>query len=133
MGSPEIYFGASRNEYLGNGAIGYVGSQNLAELSKINLNRLYLVGDWNMQPEYAENKSANAKIIFRYKAKNVYFVASAPRPIKVKIFVDGVSRGELIVQSDQLYNVLSDSAYGEHMLELRIEEPGLRAFTFTFG
>jgi thiol-disulfide isomerase/thioredoxin len=143
VGSPEIYFGALRNGHFGNGAIGYVGPQSLVEPSKINLNRLYLAGDWNIQPEYAESKSANAKIMFRYKAKNVYFVASADSAVTVRLFRDGkplggeagedAKFGSVTVQGDRLYKLIEDSAYGEHTLEMIIEGKGLKAFTFTFG
>jgi hypothetical protein len=44
-----------------------------------------------------------------------------------------VREGRAAVQADRLYHLIGDDAYGEHTLEIMIEEPGLRAFTFTFG
>ncbi|MBI4992501.1 MAG: redoxin family protein [Candidatus Harrisonbacteria bacterium] len=147
-GSPEIYFGAFRNKYFANGVRGEIGVQSLSVSAEIKANNLYLSGDWDIQREYAENKSKNAKIIFRYQAKDVYFVASAKTLVGVRLLLDGqplgkaagedvaVINGEsyLTVQPDRLYKLVQDSeGYGEHALEMIIEDPGLRAFTFTFG
>ncbi len=104
VGSPETYFGAARNQYLANG---------------------------------------NASIVFPYDAKNVYFVASADNATAVQVLLDGkpvadtagpdVTNGTVMIQADRLYSLVQGSDYGLHTLELDIPEPGLNAYTFTFG
>ena len=131
--SPEIYFGAGRNLYLGNGLSQRLGQQTFKEPAGVKTNILYLAGDWDFSQEYAENKTANAKVIFRYQAKNVYFVAQAAEENKISIFQDGQLIKSEIVKPAQLYKLIEDKDYGEHTLEIQIKEPGLRAFTFTFG
>ena len=147
VGSPEIYFGAGRNEYLSNGASHTGGIQHLSGPSAIAANALYLAGDWNFEKEFAENKSASAKIIFKYASHDVYFVASAAAGAKIKVLRDGSpidvsaagediakdKSGTAVIKEDRLYRLIHDSAYGEHTIEIIIESPGLRAFTFTFG
>lgn len=131
--SPEIYFGAARNTNLANGSINAVGLQNLSAPASSKTNSLYLSGGWDIQNEFAENKTGNAKIIFRYQAKNVYFVTGSKEGTMIKIFKDGKFVSEQIVNEHKLYYVIQDSGYGEHVLEIIIDNPGLRAFTFTFG
>lgn len=141
--SPEIYFGALRNTYLGNGKSGATGIQTLGEPTGIKTNILYLAGDWDFQGEFAENKNTNAKIIFRYQAKDVYLVATAEEGVTMQILRDGkplgneagrdVLNGRVTIKEDRLYKLIEDSDYGEHTLEIIIENPGLRAFAFTFG
>ena len=131
--SPEIYFGATRNTYLDNGKANTVGLQNLPEPADIETNTLYLSGSWDFQDEFAENKNGQAKITFRYQAKNVYFVAGSENGTKIKIIKDGKFVNEQVINEDKLYNIIQDSEYGEHTLEIIIENPGLRAFAFTFG
>lgn len=103
-----------------------------------------LDGNWDIQPEYATNKSAGAKIIYKYKAKDVFLVASSQNPVKVKVMIDGKiveaekgkdvgADGIMTVKEDRLYKIIQASAYGEHTLELEILSPGLKAFAFTFG
>jgi len=143
--SPEIYFGGLRNEYLANGAIGKLGLQNLKKPDRVEDEKLYLIGDWDIQKEFSENKSAKAKIIYRYQAKAVFMVLSADKPIQVKVLRDGKPLGDaagldvddhgfITVQEERLYKIVTDKTnVGFSTLELIMEEPGLKAFTFTFG
>ncbi|MDO8600388.1 MAG: redoxin domain-containing protein [bacterium] len=146
--SPEVYFGSARNLSLGNGVRGVGGEQNLREPSAgIVKNILYLVGAWNIQEEYAENTDAGAKIIFRYQGKDLYLVASAENSVSIRVLRDGTwlraEVGEDVVtregvsratiQEDRLYKLIQDTEYGEHTIEIIIESPGFKAFTFTFG
>lgn len=147
--SPEIYFGAGRNLYLGNGISQKKGVQALSEPTGIKTNILYLSGTWNFEDEFAENKEKNARIIFRYRAKSVYMVASADAPVSLIVLLDGkplegnVAGGDsiqkegrsiLTIHEDRLYKIIQDAkGVSEHTLELIIETPGVRVFTFTFG
>ncbi len=130
--SPEVYFGSSRNQYLGNGKIGTNGEQNMSLPSKIIHNVLYLVGKWNIGPEYSENEG-EAIVVFSYEAKNVYMTAGSPDGIKVSIYKDNVFVKDLLIKYEQLYSLIEDSGYGKHVLKIVIPRAGLKAFTFTFG
>ena len=132
--SPETYFGASRNELFGNGTPGEVGNQKgLVIPAELKSNILYLSGDWNITNEFAESKSSQAKIVFRYQARNVYVVGGSENGTKIRILKDGKLVGEQVVKEHTLYPIIQNSESGEHTLEIIIENPGLRAFTFTFG
>lgn len=141
--SPEIYFGADRNNYLGSGKKGKEGEQSLSQPEGVKTNILYLVGDWDFDSEYAENKSGGAKIIFRYQAQKVFLVASSELGVKVKILIDGEPVGVIAgadlkgsvveIKEDRLYRIIEDKKHAEHVLEIIIESSGLKAFTFTFG
>jgi cytochrome c biogenesis protein CcdA/thiol-disulfide isomerase/thioredoxin len=144
--SPEIYFGAARNEqYLGNGKGSLLGLQGFTIPATLSPNVLYLGGMWLFNNEYAQNNSPNAQIHFKYQAKDVYFVASANSPVKIKVTRDGgkplgMARGGDIdengfvtIQEDRLYKLIQDTEYGAHTLEIMIEGTGMKAYTFTFG
>ena len=149
IGSPETYFGAARNEYLANGITSQTGEQKLIFSGNINLNELNLIGSWNFENEFAKTSDVQDKIIYRYAAQNVYFVASAGTVNKVEVLRDGVSltkdtagsdivfengKSYLLIHDERLYNIVGDRAgVGEHTLQFIIESPGLKAFTFTFG
>ena len=144
VGSPEVYFGALRNrETLGNGRSGTAGEQTVSIPERIDPNRTYLEGTWLVTEEYAQNLTAGARVVFRYSAKSVNLVAGADDAMRITVLRDGkaigtaggadVSDGTVMVEADTLYNIVDDSGYGEHTLELIIESPGVRLFTFTFG
>lgn len=143
--SPETYFGADRNQFLGNGTQGAIGVQQLTTPSTIHLNTLYLGGTWNFQNEYASNQAAGAKIIYKYNSKNVYMVSTASKPVNLTVLIDGkpisasmrgadvAADGTVTVQENRLYKLVEGSDYGEHTLEIIVNNPGLDAYTFTFG
>lgn len=130
--SPEVYFGAFRNESLGNGPAGNPGIIAF-ELPKTFLkNALYLGGVWDIAEEYARSAGAGS-VVFRYEAKNVYMVGSALRPVRVEVLLDGRMVRTVEVSAHRLYTLVEGSEYGEHTLELRIEGAGFDIYTFTFG
>lgn len=150
VNSPEVYFGAARNSQLSNGARAVAGVQNLTGPKDVKTNELYLVGQWDIRDEYAQNLDAGAKIVFRYDARNVYLVAGAgagdgDAPVAIEVRRDGgplgeaaaggdVADGMVTVAEPGLYRLVEDPAgYGVHTLEITVENPGLRVFTFTFG
>lgn len=127
--SPETYFGSARNTSLGN---------------ELRLNEA-----WMFQPEYAEASKSGASIAYTYRANNIFFVASATTSTKVILHRDGkaldatqagddvkIEQGEsyVIIQGERLYHLLKDTTTsGPHTLEMTVEQPGLKAYTFTFG
>ena len=143
-GSPETYFGWSRNEYFANGAQRTPGVQTLTTPVAYALNKLYLAGTWDFSKEYAENKGTDDRIIYRYNAKNVYLVANAPDGVTVQVLLDGTpittgkgadvdASGMLRIQEARLYTLVEMPSAGEHVIELKVSGPGLAAFAFTFG
>lgn len=146
--SPETYFGASRNNLFSNGESGITGNQTSLRIpSQINPNKLYLSGDWNIDDEFAQNNSEKASIVYQYNAKDVFFVAEADSNVIVEVLLDGklvtehkgedinVADGKTFVEikGARLYKVIQGNQAEIHTLELRIQKPGLKAFTFTFG
>lgn len=133
--SPEVYFGASRNEFLANGQPGLAGVQTFTLPSgAIIPNALYLGGKWNLVPEKA-TAQGHATIRFRYNAKNVYMVASSALPAGVTVTIrrDGVVVSKMTIKEERLYPLIEGNSYGDHVLEIDIPEGGLDAYTFTFG
>lgn len=144
--TPEIYFGASRNEeHLANGNSGTLGMQTFALPNSLTQDKLYLSGVWNIEGEYAKGtKGASFKL--KYRAKDVYMVLSGGQGATVKVFVDGAPvseelrgsdlnalRSDLSVKEERMYKVIESDEWAEHEIELRVENGSLEAFTFTFG
>jgi len=133
VGSPETYFGAERNMYLANGTPQATGERTFAIPTDIQPNALYLGGRWNIQKEFAQSTAPGATITYRYHAKNMYFVAGAASNVTVHVTLDGQPAGTISVKDTQLYPLVQGSTAGDHTVELKIDQPGLQAFTFTFG
>lgn len=144
--TPEIYFGAWRNELLGNGARNTEGQVGGVFPEILLPHHFYLGGSWNIAHEYAEATAPDASIQLRYSGQAVHMVAEADTLVRMRVLIDGKpipesmrgahvrNDGYVEVHDATLYNLVNDTAgWGEHTLELIIEKPGLKAFTFTFG
>lgn len=147
--SPETYFGSLRNELLGNASKGVLGNQKgLVFPDQIKENTLYLSGDWNIEEELAQNSSFNAGILYKYVAKDVFFVAKSDNEVVVELLYDnkplGSDAGEDVkrtadgktiinIKEAGLYKIIQSNKPETHTLKLIIQKPGLKAFTFTFG
>jgi cytochrome c biogenesis protein CcdA/thiol-disulfide isomerase/thioredoxin len=144
--SPETYFGSNRNEFLANGTPGASGSSTFTLPADylVQANALYLGGPWNIEPEYAQSQGA-AQAEFEYSAHDVYLVAAAATPVTVEVLRDGQPIGEyagadvdpktstVTIQAQRLYSLIQDPTPGVHTIELKVEDAGLQAYTFTFG
>jgi len=126
--SPEIYFGSAREPE--------------------EKSFLRPIADWKVTPEFAQNVSSGASIVYRYSGKDVFFVAEADEEVVIEVSRDGKPLGaeagiDVIETADgktvvkikeaRLYTIIQDKQSETHTLELRIQKPGLKAFTFTFG
>ena len=140
--TPETYFGAVRNaRYLGNGNAGVVGTQTFVAPAreKFETHTTYLDGPWRIESEYAEGQ-LGSKILLRFQGKKVFVVAGSARGAKLTVRVDGklyteadVQDGNLFVQDERLYTIVELPEWGEHLLEIIVQEGNPQIFTFTFG
>jgi thiol-disulfide isomerase/thioredoxin len=147
-GSPETYFGYSRNTLLGNGKASTPGMQTFTQpITALAPNMLYLGGAWDVQGQYAKTTDTSETIRYSYNAKHVYIVASsadASKEVLVKVLRDGVpvaaekgqdvdANGFVHIQASRLYTLVNETGQGAHTVELQVQGAGLEAFTFTFG
>jgi len=142
--SPEIYFGSLRNELLVGGKRFLPGEQTFTLPASFVLNGLYLGGTWDITPEHAESVSDDASIVFRYRARDVYFVGSSVAGVTVEILQDGkpvgaaaggdvAADGTAMIRDERLYKLIRNPGGEEHVIQMKVKGKGLRAFTFTFG
>ncbi|OHA34232.1 MAG: hypothetical protein A2928_03130 [Candidatus Taylorbacteria bacterium RIFCSPLOWO2_01_FULL_45_15b] len=140
--SPETYFGSLRNDSLANCVCQTVTKCDCLTDTDIIPNKLYLDGAWNITPEYAESMSADSKIIFKFRAQEVFLVADADTEITAKILLDGkeissgagddVQNSSVKIKESQLYKLIKFDETEDHILEI-VSPNGLRAYAFTFG
>ncbi|MBI3633921.1 MAG: redoxin domain-containing protein [Candidatus Vogelbacteria bacterium] len=133
VGSPEMYFGSARNEYLGNGVVGRAGTQTLVVPKNLETNKIYLGGEWSIQDQFAESKNSGGEIDLKYNSQNVYFVGSSKDGVSAAVYLDGTKVKTIFIKDNKLYDVVSGTDYGVHTIKMIVDKPGLSAFTFTFG
>jgi len=133
VGSPEMYFGTSRLEYLASEQKPSLSPKPYTPPPSLKLNTFALEGDWKFTPEMAQLTEPGGKIVLRFSSGKVHMVAESSKLITLKIFVDGKPQSDVTVGMSDLYTLFSSDDYQEHTIEIQIPEAGFNAFTFTFG
>ncbi len=147
IGTPELYFGYQfARAKLGNPE-GFhpeqVVTYTIHNDTAIAPDRIYLEGQWKNRPDSMELQGQAGKIVLSYSAKVVNIVAGGTG--KLYISEDGkdlaagskgtdVSEGgEVTIDGQRLYNLVTHDGYGNHQLVIDVVGQGFRIYTFTFG
>jgi len=131
--SPEMYFGTDRLQYLSPSQSSssvpkdYTISQNLA------LNNFSLGGQWQFSGSNAELTGKSGQINLKFHSGKLYIVASSQKTLTLTVTVDGKKQPNVEVQASKLYTLFDSQDYSDHIIKINIDQPGLQAFTFTFG
>jgi thiol-disulfide isomerase/thioredoxin len=133
IGSPEMYFGTLRLQYLASPEAPHQGTEAYSAPATLPLNNFALVGDWNVGAENAALAKDDGKIVLHFKSGKAHMVASSAAPVTVSVTVDGKPQPPVTIQGSQLYTLFDGDDYGDHLLELKIPKAGFTAYSFTFG
>ena len=109
-------------------------------------NQWGLTGIWTIGQEKAVLDRAPGKITFRFHARDLHLVLGAgAKPVRFRVTLDGVSpgaahgadtdaAGDGTVSEQRLYQLVRQSgAVADHTFEIEFLDPGVEAFSFTFG
>lgn len=150
IGSPETYLGFDRMEYLGSPESVRVGEvQEYSGVREPALNVFYFDGKWEVNEHFAVPKEAGAKIIYRARAAKMNLVMDGVgKEHRVSVRINNKALDEtdagtdignpnatsVTVTNGRLYNLVdTKGAYGEYLLEMTFEDPGMHVYAFTFG
>jgi len=145
IGTPEIYLGYLRINNLGNKDEGVLPgtTHTFSETEDIERNRFYFVGDWKIEPEFAELVGNKGKLIIRYKANKMNIVLNTKDgigvPLELKLdgeYLNEQNKGADVIlengkstaniNSARFYNFVdTGDAYDWHTLEIIMNSPGL--------
>ncbi len=133
-GSPEMYFKIPRLANLAPEQKPSVEGFNYTLPKNLSLNNFALEGKWCFDSEKAKLcGSGDGKIRLRFSSAKVFMVASASKPVTLKITVDGQLQPNVTVELSQLYTLFDSEQYTDHIIDIEIPESKFEAFTFTFG
>src|SRR5262249_49759323 len=124
------------------------GDKNYALPNMLALNQWALAGDWAVQEESAKLVRGTGKIAFRFHARDLHLVlgpGEGGKPIRYRIRIDGktpdadhgsevAADGTGMVTEQRLYQVVRLSGpVTDHTFEIEFLDPGVEAYSFTFG
>ena len=69
----------------------------------------------------------------RFSAAKLHLVASAPPDVRLRVSTDSGAARKIETGRPTLYNLLDGDAYGERLLSVMAEMPGLSCYSATFS
>jgi cytochrome c biogenesis protein CcdA/thiol-disulfide isomerase/thioredoxin len=147
--SPETYVGYRRAEnFASPGGFAQDQVHGYSAPAALKLNQWALSGPWNVDPEKAASTSAPGKIVFRFYARDLHLVlgpGDGGKPVRFRVTLDGAapaashgadtdSSGSGLIDRQRLYQLIRQSGdVGEHVFSIEFLDPGVQAYSFTFG
>jgi cytochrome c biogenesis protein CcdA/thiol-disulfide isomerase/thioredoxin len=110
-------------------------------------NQWGLMGTWTIGEEKAVLDHAPGKIVFRFHARDLHLVLglSGSKSIRFRVKLDGLApkdahgadidaSGNGVVTGQRLYQLIrQNGAVADHTFEIEFLDPGVEAYSFTFG
>ena len=149
VSSPETYIGFERAaNFVSPGGFVRSAAHDYASPPTMRLNLWGLSGNWTVSPEYATLNAAGGGIAFRFHARDLHLVmgpASGSPPVHFTVTIDGAppgenhgvdtdSDGQGVVADQRLYQLVRQAgSVADHTFEIQFQDPGIQAYSFTFG
>jgi thiol-disulfide isomerase/thioredoxin len=106
-----------------------------------------LDGGWTVGREFATSNAAEGRLRYRFHARDLHLVAAAAqgRPVRFRVTIDGAGPGAShgadtdadgygLIREPRLYQLVRQAgAVGDRTFEIEFLDPGVRAYSFTFG
>lgn len=147
--SAETYIGYARAErFASPGGLKHDGEQLYTEPKQLRMNQWGLIGKWTDYAQTAMLMATGGKIIFRFHARDLHLVLGPPidgRPVRFRVMIDGQApgqdhgvdtdaQGNGVVRDDRLYQLIrQEGVVRDRTFTIEFLDPGVQAFSFTFG
>jgi thiol-disulfide isomerase/thioredoxin len=145
--SPESYIGYARAErFVSPGGLLQDKLKTYAR-APLQLNDWALEGTWVDKPQSALSFASGAKIQFRFHARDLHLVlgSASGKPVRFRVTLDGKApggdagvdvdaNGIGMVKEQRLYQLIRQKgAIRDRIFTIEFLDPGVEAFSFTFG
>jgi cytochrome c biogenesis protein CcdA/thiol-disulfide isomerase/thioredoxin len=148
LDSPETYLGYGRGSNFASGPATMDMAANYQTPYPLQPNQWGLAGRWTIGEQKDVLAEAGGKISFRFHARDLHLVlgpASGGKPVRFKVTLDGQPPGDNhgmdidasgngTVTSQRLYQLIRQrGGVADHTFSIQFLDPGVEAYSFTFG
>jgi thiol-disulfide isomerase/thioredoxin len=149
LGSPENYLGYARTLNFASPGGVVLDKAHVYEIpTRLTVNQWALSGDWKVAMSSAISAAPNARIAYRFHARDLHLVMSTSTlgvPVRFRVTIDGQppgadhgldvdEQGNGVVTQPRLYQLIRQSgAVMDRQFEIEFLDPGVGAHAFTFG
>src|SRR3984885_1542182 len=147
--SPETYVGYERTENFASPGGAHTNKNRVyASPARLGLNHWALSGDWTIRREAIVLNQADGRIAYRFHARDLHLVmgpATRETSVRFRVLIDGQppgtahgsdadDEGRCTVTEQRLYQLIrQQKPIVDHLFEIEFLDPGVEAFSFTFG
>jgi thiol-disulfide isomerase/thioredoxin len=146
--SAETYLGGERAEgFASPGGAVADESHVYTAPANLQLNRWALQGDWTVSGRAVSSNQPNGRIVYRFHSRDLHLVMGTPGGAKVRfrVHIDGAPPGAAhgldvdeagngTIAGQRLYQLIRQpKPIVDRQFEIEFLEPGVEAFSFTFG
>jgi thiol-disulfide isomerase/thioredoxin len=147
--SPENYLGYEQTENFVSPGGAVVDKRRVyAAPAKVKLNDWALSGDWTVKKDAVVLNKANGRIAYRFHARDLHLVmgpAARGASVRFRVLIDGQppgaahgvdvdDQGNGTVSEQRLYQLIRQpNPIADRQFEIEFLDPGVEAFSFTFG
>lgn len=145
--SPETYVGYDRSDSFASGAPAPDAPTVYAVPVRLQLNHWALGGDWTIKSQYAASNAANARVVFRFHARDLHLVMGpgSNKPVRFRVSIDGKPPGDAhgsdvdpegngtLVDQDLYQLIRQPGPIADRTFEIEFLDAGAQVFVFTFG
>ncbi|MDE1175025.1 MAG: thioredoxin family protein [Edaphobacter sp.] len=147
--SPETYIGYARaDHFVSPGGIKQDMEQLYTEPNHLLLNEWGIAGKWLDHRQVAVLGASGGKIVFRFHARDLHLVLGPTidgKPVRFRVTIDGQApgvnhgvdtdaQGNGAVTEHRLYQLVRQKGVvADHTFVIEFLDPGVQAFSFTFG
>jgi methionine-S-sulfoxide reductase len=145
--SPETYLGFERAEnFLSPGSFARNAPKDYQLPATLALNQWAFAGRWKAGDEKSALQAAPGRIVFKFRARDLHLVlGTGGKPVRFKVLLDGKvpgadhgmdidAQGVGTVREQRLYQLIRQKgAVQEHEFSIEFLDPGVEAYSFTFG
>jgi Thioredoxin like C-terminal domain len=125
--------------------VGYARGDRPAGSDRLGLNEWTLAGQWAVEEESARLEETGGSISFRFEARDLNLVLTPEAEAAFTVLLDGQPPGDAhgldvdeqgrgTVSEPRMYQLVRQpGTVRERTFEMTFDEPGVRAYVFTFG
>ncbi|MBC7898277.1 MAG: thioredoxin [Cytophagaceae bacterium] len=149
LGSPETYLGFARAERFASKERPVANLPRVYTApARLRANEWALAGTWGLGKQAARSGAPDARIVYRFRARDVHLVmgpAAHGMSVRFRVRVDGLPPGAAsggdvdeagngVLDQQRLYQLIRQSGQVvERSFEIEFLDQGAEAFAFTFG
>jgi hypothetical protein len=147
--SMENYLGYERTEnFASSGGLARKKSHLYVSPAALKLNHWALTGDWTAEKQAIRLNAAQGSIIYQFHARDLHLVMgpnSQGAPVRFRVLIDGQTPGAArgtdidedgqgtIVEPRMYHLVRQEKPIVDRRFEIEFLDPGMEAYSFTFG